>query len=160
MILILFYIFISIAIVIASIIAIKTLTSSNKDKTDDVPFSKLNWVYGGEDGSSAKLTDVRISNLILHGTNSMTMHWDVGMDSWGYARTEPSGMACLFCKVDNQWVGGKFEWISTSRNNREFTNIKKRYVGWQPSCLNATEFAFVVITADRKKRSNVTYFKR
>lgn len=145
--------------------AIALLIKKFKDESssvDGVKFSSLIWTYGGASGNgqTSVLSTPRISNLQVNSTKDMTLTWDVGMTDWGYGNTDAKGIACLFCKVGNQWVGGKFEYISTSRSYRAFTNISKKYSGWDPSNLNASEFAFVVISSDLKSRSNVIYYKR
>ena len=66
-------------------------------------------------------------------------------------------VACLFVMdEDGRWIGGKFEWISSSRDTREFTNIHDGYNGWSLRDVpNPTEVAFVVFRKDGKKRSNI-----
>lgn len=128
-------------------------------KVDQVAFDQLNWQCGGVNGKNAKLSDVRISNLVVSKPNNMTLKWDVGMEVWGYPKASANGIACLFCKVNDKWIGGKFEWISTSRTFRDFKNIKDSYTGWKPAYLNVSEFAFVVLNAGGSQRSNVIHFK-
>ena len=59
-------------------------------------------------------------------------------------------------KSDGSWVGGKFDWISSSRRSRDFANVYGGYDGWSlagvPSPCAA---AFVIISPDGKRRSNV-----
>jgi len=146
--------------IVALIVYLLKKDSKPKEKVDQVEFSSLNWTCGGVNGSNAKLSKVKIRDLNVSAPRSMSFTWDVGMNEWGYPQTTPSGLACLFCKVDGRWIGGKFEWISTSRFTREFNNIKSRYAGWQPSYLSTNEFAFVVLDKDAKRRSNVVYFRK
>ena len=62
----------------------------------------------------------------------------------------------LFCEQDGKWVGGKFDWISTSRTTRDFANIRSGYNGWDPSAISkADRCAFVVVSKDGKRRTNV-----
>lgn len=150
----------AVTIVLAIIFSAKPNTNKQQSSADQVDFSKLNWTCGGLNGKNAKLSNVKISGLNVSTKTGMTMNWDVGMSIWGYPNAAPLAIACLFCKIDNRWVGGKFEWISTSRTTREFGNIKSGYAGWSPTYLNTTEFAFVVLSGDAKSRSNVIYFKR
>ena len=132
---------------------------SPTNKVDQVAFDQLNWQCGGINGKTATLSDVRISNLVVNKPNNMTLNWDVGMEVWGYPNAAATGIACLFCKVNGKWIGGKFEWISTSRTFRDFKNIKGSYAGWKPTYLNVSEFAFVVLNVTGSQRSNVIYFK-
>jgi hypothetical protein len=65
-------------------------------------------------------------------------------------------VACLFCYSGGKWVGGKFDWVSTSRRTRDFKNIHEGYHGWSPTVFkNATAYAFVIVSKDGKSRSNV-----
>lgn len=127
---------------------------------DEVALGDLVWAYGGVDGSRAELSGVRIGGLVVDTPNSMAFAWRVGMGEWGYAPKDPKAIACLFCKVDGKWRGGKFEWISTSRSYRDLENIRTGYSGWRKSDLGATEFAFVVLSGDGRRRSNVAKFSK
>jgi len=144
---------------VALIVYLLKKDSKPKDKLDQVEFSSLNWTCGGVNGSNAKLSKVKIRDLNVLAPHSMSFTWEVGMDVWKYPKTTPAGIACLFCKINGRWVGGKFEWISTSRFTRDFTNIKSRYAGWQPFYLSTNEFAFVILDKDGKNRSNVIYYR-
>ena len=63
--------------------------------------------------------------------------------------------------MGGSWTGGKFDWISTSRLKRGFENVRDRYNGWEPAALDkASEFAFVIVAANGKKRTNVISAKR
>jgi hypothetical protein len=66
-------------------------------------------------------------------------------------------VACLFVqRSDGKWVGGKFDWISSSRTTRDFNNIlDKPYLGWNLNGVpNPCSVVYVVVKADGKKRSN------
>jgi len=123
---------------------------------DAIPFSSLQWTCGGFSGSGAKLDVPRISNLSVK-SNGMSIKWDVDLRSWGLSHDEWRGaLACLFCKVDGQWKGGKFDWISSSRSTRDFANIRDGYNGWSQSDFDRAEaYAFVVVSENGKRRSNV-----
>ena len=128
---------------------------------DAVPFSELAWTWGGFDGSKAVLDAPRISGLSVAVPASLAFRWDVDMRSWGYAHGDPKGVACLFVRQGDQWVGGKFEWISSSRTTRGLENVRHKYGGWDPGALNqAREIAFVVVSEDGRKRSNVAAWRR
>ena len=122
---------------------------------DQVAYSELRWTCGGVDGAKAVLTGVRLNALAVAPPASMTVAWGTTLREWGYADTQADALACLFCKVDGKWVGGKFEWISASRPYRDLKNVRTRYAGWNPDFLQAGEFAFVVLSKDGSKRSNV-----
>lgn len=124
---------------------------------DAVPFTDLNFAYGGFSGGSAMLSEPRISSLKV-SSSGMSIHWDVDLSGWGLADGDAGALACLFCKFDGAWKGGKFDWISSSRSTRDFTNINIGYSGWSASDFNnATAYAFVVVSKDGKRRSNVAY---
>lgn len=54
------------------------------------------------------------------------------------------------------WVGGKFDWISSSRRSRDFVNVYSGYAGWSLADVpNPCQAAFVIVSPDGKKRSNV-----
>ena len=128
---------------------------------DAVPFSELAWTWGGFDGSKAVLDAPRISGLSVAVPASLAFRWDVDMRSWGYAHGDPKGVACLFVRQGDQWVGGKFEWISSSRTTRGLENVRHKYGGWDPGALNqAREIAFVVVSGDGRRRSNVAVWRR
>jgi len=126
------------------------------DVNDAIPFADLSFCWGGFKGSSAILSTPRISALSV-SFSRMSIRWDIGLSGWGLSDGDYTGaLACLFCKVDGQWIGGKFDWISTSRSTRDFKNIHSGYGGWSVSDFNRAEtYAFVVVSKDGKKRSNV-----
>jgi hypothetical protein len=65
-------------------------------------------------------------------------------------------MACLFIKEsDGGWRGGKFDWISTSRTTRSFTNIHGGYHGWNAGRFKAAKECAFVIVSRSGKRTNV-----
>ncbi len=121
-------------------------------------YSSLDWCWGGFSAKSAKPVDgVVIANLKV-SSNGMSYSWKSGGCEWlgASSKTDASCLACLFCKVDGKWLGGKFDWISTSRTTRDFANIHDGYNGWNPKALSsATEYAFVIVGKDGKRRSNV-----
>ena len=125
---------------------------------DAVDFSLLTWKYGGFNGASARLASrPRISSLSV-SSSGMSYAWvsggceDLGASSY----TDAACLACLFCLIDGKWVGGKFDWISTSRRTRGFENIRGNYNGWPPNATTrASAFAFVIVSRDGKSRTNV-----
>lgn len=124
---------------------------------DAVDYSLLKWKYGGFNGSGAKHQDgVIIANLSVH-SSGMSYSWQSGncemLGASGH--TNADCIACLFCYVDGEWRGGKFEWISTSRTTRSWHNLNG-YNGWKFSDYErATEVCFVIVSKNGKARSNV-----
>lgn len=121
-------------------------------------FSELQFVVGGFKGSNASWDgSAEITNLTVG--NGLTYQWvKGGCENLGASdRTDASKtIACLFCKVNNVWVGGKFDWISTSRTFRDFHNIQSGYKGWSKDMLdNATAYRFVIVSSDGRRRTNV-----
>lgn len=126
----------------------------SKKSVDAVPYDRLVWAAGGGNYAGAALTDERLTGLTVAPPN-MAVAWGSDLSSWGYDYDQASAYACLFCEVNGQWLGGKFEWISRSRSTREFKNIYARYNGWNPAWLTAKKFAFVVVNKQGTKRTNV-----
>ena len=129
---------------------------------DAVAFSSLKWNYGGFKPSSTATIAARIASLKVSG-DGLSYKWaEGGCERMGASSKEDAAcLACLFCKVGGSWVGGKFDWISTSRLKRGYENIRDRYNGWEPDALDkASEFAFVIVAANGKKRTNVISAKR
>jgi len=130
---------------------------------DAIDFASLAWKFGGVDGSKAKLSSPRISGLKA-SANGISYKWDVGMSGWGLAHDQTGALVCWFVeKEDGSIVGGKFDWISTSRTTRDFKNINTGYQGWNLDGVpNPCKAYMVVITEDCRKRSNVigTEWKR
>ena len=128
---------------------------------DAVPFSSLSFTYGGVKGSSCQLVKTaRIKNLKADNSD-MSYQWEVeGCEELGASsRTSYAGIsACLFVKNSaGQWVGGRFDAISTSRLTRSFKNITgEQYRGWRRDEFYASkEVLFVIISDDCKWRTNV-----
>ena len=125
---------------------------------DEVDFGTLDWCYGGFRGGGATPADgCRIKDLKVGG-GKMSYAWQegdckpLGEAKYGDAKC----LACLFCLgADGHWRGGKFEWVGTSRTSRSLGNCDG-YGGWKMSDVeNATQYAFVIVSEDGRKRSNV-----
>lgn len=127
-----------------------------KASPDEVEFAKLNWTVGGIDGSRAELTNVLVSDLNMT-PNGLSYKWkENDLSVWGYARTQADARTCVFYLKDGVWKGGFYEWISTSRTTRNYANIKGKYKGWNWNDIpNGSDAAFVIISKDGKKRTNV-----
>lgn len=126
---------------------------------DQVPFGSLSWTYGGFRGSAAAKTSASISGLRA-SAGSMSYHWSSGgCETLGASSRDDynSTIACFFVqKEDGRWVGGKFDFISTSRTSRGFENIYGGYGGWTLAGVpNPCPCAFVIVSSNGKKRTNV-----
>lgn len=126
---------------------------------DEVDFASLDWCWGGFKGGSAKeVSGCQIGSLKVSGGN-MSYKWVAGgCEKLGAtSREDADHTPCaLFCKIYGKWKGGKWEWISTSRTTRGLKNIEDGYGGWDKTAISkASEYAFVIVSVDGKKRSNV-----
>lgn len=132
--------------------------ANSVDNKDSTMFSELNFCWGGFKGSNAAWDkNVEIANLNVG--RGMSYSWvKGGCETLGATeRTDASKtLACLFCKIDDKWVGGKFDWISTSRVTRDFHNIETGYNGWDKDAISkATAYRFVIVSSDGRHRTNV-----
>lgn len=127
------------------------------DASDAVAYSSLQWRWGGFNGAKARLDAPRISGLSLRNGNRVYYKWDVGLGAWGLAHTDPGAICAVFFERDGVWAGGKFDWVSTSRSDRELKHVTS-YNNWPQSGITLPwngRVAFVVVSADGKRRSNV-----
>lgn len=125
---------------------------------DEADFSSFEWCYGGFRGGGATPAGAcRIKDLKVGG-GKMSYAWKqgdckpLGEKAYGDAKC----LACLFCRDSSgHWRGGKFEWVGTSRTSRSLGNCDG-YGGWKMSDVdNAVEYAFVIVSENGRKRSNV-----
>ncbi len=124
---------------------------------DEADYSAFTWAYGGFNGSRAALSEPRIESLRMNGMSGLSYRWaGPNLSAWGIAHTDAAALACLFLqRADGSWVGGKFDWISTSRTTRDFKNLGG-YNGWTLAGIpNPCRAAFVIVSADGRRRSNV-----
>jgi len=124
---------------------------------DQVPFGSLKWTFGGKpNGSGARNGGVVISGARF-SSGGVSFAYNRDLSAWGYSSGALGGVACLFVRKENgRWVGGKFDWISSSRRSRSFTNVFEGYCGWSLAGVpNPCAAAFVIISPDGKRRSNV-----
>lgn len=133
---------------------IKSLFGGKKETPEDVA-KHVKWVYGGVNGANA-VEKAKISDLTV-SKKQLAYKWvEGGCENLGAAsRTDASCRACLFCHVNGEWVGGFFEWISTSRLTRNFANIQGRYKGWDISLVEkADKFAFCILSKSGGSRTS------
>lgn len=127
--------------------------SATVDKLD---YALLRWQYGGVNASGAKLDSPRLSSLSCNG-RAVSYRWDVGMSGWGLSNGDAGAICAVFFLRDGQWIGGKFDWVSVSRSNRELKHVES-YSNWPSSGIKLPwrgRVAFVVVSADGRRRSNV-----
>ena len=123
---------------------------------DQLDYALLKWEYGGFRAGGAKLDSPRLSNLSCNG-RAVSYRWDVGMSGWGLGNGDAGAICCIFFERGGQWTGGKFDWISVSRTNRELKHVSS-YSNWPSSGITLPwrgRVAFVVVSADGRRRSNV-----
>lgn len=108
-------------------------------------------------GRGAVKTSASIGGLRITRSGLSYSWTGATLASWGLADTTPGAYACFFVQKENgTWVGGKFDWISTSRRSRGFENIFYGYGGWTLQGVpNPCQAAFVIVSSDCKKRTNV-----
>lgn len=143
---------------------------SNTD-ADATDYAAFKWIYGGWVGKNCQwdASQPRIQNLAFNKTG-LSYSWFVNESSgkkmdlsiWGLAYTDASAICCLFVqRSDGTWVGGKFDWISSSRLTRGFKehvveSNGKTYKGWSLDGVpNPCQAAFVICNKDGSRRSNV-----
>jgi len=124
---------------------------------DALDYSLLQWRYGGKNCAGAKLDAPRISGLSCNGSK-LSYRWDVGLKAWGLSDGDAGAICAVFFeRSPGQWVGGKFDWVSTSRSDRELKHVTS-YSNWPSSGIKLPwrgKVAFVVVSADGRRRSNV-----
>ncbi len=124
---------------------------------DAVSYNSFHWDYGG----TTKPRGARQSGVVISGLSfsktGLSFTYQTDLSAWGHAYTDPAALACLFVKDNNgRWVGGKFDWISSSRRSRNFENIFNGYSQWSLANVpNPCQAAFVIASSDGKRRSNV-----
>ena len=124
---------------------------------DEAEYDTFTWAFGGFDGARATLDKPRIASLRMNGMSGLSYRWaGPDLSVWGLGHTDAGALACLFVRrADGRWVGGKFDWFSTSRTTRDFKNLAG-YQGWTITGIpNPTQAAFVIVSADGRRRSNV-----
>lgn len=143
--------------------SVSTPTTDNSASTgsasasDQVAFSSLNWVYGGFNGSGASHDKVSIKGLKMN-SSGLSYAYSTDLSAWGIGHTDSSAaLICMFVKNNSgRWVGGKIDWISSSRLSRDFHNVFSGYNGWTLSDVpNPCDACIVIVHKDGKRRSNV-----
>jgi len=124
---------------------------------DEAEYDTFTWAFGGFNGSRAALSEPRIASLRMNGMSGLSYRWaGPDLSVWGLGHTDAAALACLFVRrSDGSWVGGKFDWISTSRTTRDFKNLGGYGVWTLAGIPNPCRAAFVIVSADGRRRSNV-----
>ena len=128
--------------------------------TAEKPATVLEWAYGGVNGAKAQEDSrVQIENLSV-AKSGMRYKWANGdLSAWGLSSGDAGALACIFYRKGNKWIGGKFDWISSSRLTRDFKNVECGYRGWNAAeFFAASEFCFCILESNAKRRSNIIYY--
>lgn len=131
-----------------------------EEHSDVVSFSDLRWDYGGFNGSQASPApgvEIVLDSVTASGLRYRYLEGSLSALSPENSHDNADCLACLFCLLDGVWRGGKFDWISSDRLSRDFHNIETGYHGWPPDAIRrAAGFAFVIVSKDGKRRTNLT----
>lgn len=121
------------------------------------PAPAIDFRYGGFDGSkAAEDPNTQIGGLTV-SKSGMRYKWTRGdLGNWGLGNTDAGALICAFYRDGSRWVGGKFDWISTSRTTRGWENIEGRYNGWEPDkFFGADRVAVCICSKDGRRRTNL-----
>lgn len=126
---------------------------------DQVDYSLLQWTCGGFAAQNAvpcsavAIADLRVT---ASGMSYRYAQGDLTALSPVNSHANADCIAALFCRVAGVWQGGKFDWISSDRLTRDWHNVRGAYKGWSGDMLSAADaFAFVIVSADGRRRTNV-----
>jgi len=137
---------------------------------DEVAFDELNWFGSPDQGDSKLVEGVQIGSLSVSDSGLAFEYVSGGCEALG----APSAENYHFTQANvgykdagGVWRIAKFDWISTSRRTRSFTNVNDGYNGFDAVAFRAaTEYCFVICGVAEKsdrpngKRSNVLYCKQ
>ena len=113
-------------------------------------------IVGGFNGSGAVFDRVTLSGLSCNG-KSVSYKFDTDLSEWGLKHTEAGAICAVFFERNGRFEGGKFDWVSSSRTNRELKHVES-YSNWTSSGIKLPwrgKVAFCVFSADGKRRSNI-----
>lgn len=124
---------------------------------ESVAAGRLAFRYGGFDGSRAAEDPATQIGSLHISRSKLTYKWTQGnLRNWGLGDADAGALACAFYWDGSGWIGGKFDWISTSRTSRDWNNLNGRYNGWDPDAFwNAPKRAFCIVSRDGKRRTNL-----
>lgn len=119
----------------------------------------LDFRWGGFRGGGAAedpATQIRDFRMDKNGMRYVWAKGDLG--NWGLARESAGALICAFYfdEKEQRWIGGKFDWISTSRLTRSWKNVYAGYNGWKAEPFFAAKRrAICICSADGRKRTNL-----
>ena len=122
----------------------------------DALYSSFQWRYGGFNGANAVADGSVEIELVGISKNAISYRWKKDLSNWGIGRDNADALVCAFLRNDKgELIGGKFDWVSTSRTSRDFKHFTS-YSGWNLNGIpNPTTLYFVVVEANGKRRSNI-----
>ena len=142
-------------------VAPETVSVAGPDSPDGEapPSPVLVFRHGGFDGSKAAKDPATRIGAFKFSSSGMSYKWTAGdLGNWGLARTDAGALACAFYWSDKEqaWIGGKFDWISSSRLTRSWENVREHYNGGDPDAFfSAKRHAFCIVSKDGRKRTNL-----
>ena len=120
---------------------------------------RLDFRFGGFRGGGAAEDPATQIRDFRMDRNGMRYAWAKGdLGNWGLARESAGALICAFYfdEKERRWIGGKFEWISTSRLTRSWENVYAGYNGWQAQpFFSAKRHAICIVSADGRRRTNL-----
>ena len=136
-------------------------TNASAASADEVAFASLEWEYGGFNGAGAVLDPAVVLADLKNSGTKVSYTWvgaaapNGGLEAWGLGWSDAGAICAIFIKrSDGTWTGGKFDWVSTSRSFRGLEHLTN-YNGWHDELPIKASVAFVVVSRDGKKRTNV-----
>lgn len=139
--------------------AAETTEPPNRQTTE--PAETLDFRWGGFKGGNAVEDPGAQIGSVRMTSKGMSYKWKKGgCETLGAtSRTDcDHTLVCAFFwdAKAKKWVGGKFDWISTSRLSRDWKNIRDGYAGWNADkFFAATRHAFCIVSKDGKRRTNL-----
>jgi len=132
------------------------------EQEEPFDYSRLQWKYGGCNGSAAKEDTSDGGYKLVSGSVSnkaITFNGQGGM--WGYTHDKAYARNCIFFEESGEWYGGFWEWGSVDRVRREFDNIHDGYKGWDGARFDrAKKVLFFVMNKSGSKRSNLLFLDK
>lgn len=130
---------------------------------DDVPYADLDVCYGGFFAPYAERSDdvrIMLDSVFSLGLRYHYEDGDLRAVSPSNTHDNPDCLACLFCRADGAWKGGKFDWVSSNRIVRDFSNIKAGYHGWPADAVKTADaYAFCIVSKDGRRRTNLSVLR-
>lgn len=116
------------------------------------------WRYGGIDASGSIVDpENEIADLRIQGGRLSYRFVKGNLSNWGVPPGSATAIACAFfwSPTENAWIGGKFEWVDSSRLSRDLGNLDG-YGGWRRDLFfSAPERGFCIVSPDGRHRTNL-----